>query len=57
MTLEEMRKKAHEEECAGESPKCEFCKDTGVIVKVEWSDVSGRDESYEIMKKCICQED
>lgn len=35
-------------------PKCEICRDTGFVSKTEWT---GTDESYEVEKRCVCQED
>jgi len=50
-----MKEEAHKEECEREQePKCEYYKDTGVILKDEWT---GTDDSYEVATKCICQED
>lgn len=34
--------------------KCKICHDTGVVIKTEWI---GDDQSYDIEKKCICQEE
>jgi len=54
MSIEEMEKVAHEEECADEKVKCEFCKDTGYITKTEWV---GEDSSYDVEVKCFnCNE-
>ena len=36
------------------TPKCKECNDEGVIEKTEWT---GDDESYEVVVKCMCQED
>lgn len=53
--IEQMKKKAHEEECAKENFKCEYCKDTGQI------EIMGGSEADEWgvvdIKRCKCQED
>jgi hypothetical protein len=35
-------------------PICNICNDTGVVSKTEWT---GTDTSYEVEKRCECQED
>ena len=35
-------------------PNCEICNDTGFYEATEWS---GTDDSYDITKKCICQDE
>ena len=52
---EEIQKEAHEKECENEpEPKCEWCKDTGMVTKTEWAD---DDRSYDVTARCVCQED
>ena len=53
--IESMKREAHEAECSHEpAPRCEYCADTGIVEKTEWS---GTDSSYEVEVKCQCQND
>ena len=40
--------------CKCKEFNCDICEDKGYYEKTEWT---GTDTSYEVEKKCICQED
>lgn len=46
----------YEEKCSTcySNLKCKICHDTGIIEKTEWT---GDDQSYDVEKKCSCQEE
>ena len=55
MDIEKEKKIAHEKECEKEpEPKCEYCKDTGFVEGTEWAD---EDNSYDVTRRCVCNED
>ena len=53
-TLEQMKKEAHEEECADEKVKCEYCSDTGEIEIMGGTDYD--DWTVVATKRCVCQD-
>lgn len=43
-----------EERISATQKVCKFCEGTGIVTKTEWV---GDDDSYDVEKKCVCQEE